>query len=91
MYCFQQHRQSYAVFAWLPRAAVLCLLAWAWVACGSQGTDEADASQGAASDSTGTDSTSTDSAAADSADSSKVRITDAVPVETAVKAPVLTS
>lgn len=84
MYCFQQHRQSYAVFAWLPRAAVLCLLAWAWVACGSQGTDEADASQGAASDSMGTDSTSTDSAAADSADSSKARITDAVPVETAV-------
>jgi membrane fusion protein (multidrug efflux system) len=84
MYCFQQHRQSYALSAWLLRWLVLCLLAWVWTACGSHDTDEAAASRDAAVDTSGADSTSSDSAAADSADSTKAKAIDAVPVETAL-------
>ena len=79
MYCFQQHRQSRPQVPWLLRGLLLGLFAWAWVACSSSGTKEADASV-ATADSTATDSTAVDSAMGGSA-AAKER--DAVPVEIA--------
>ena len=73
----------------LLRPAVLCLLAWVWVACDSSASEETDAEGSTVSDSTqvdSTDSAAVSSTEGDSAsgDSSATKTRDAVPVETAM-------
>ena len=73
----------------LLRPAVLCLLAWVWVACDSSASEETDAEGSTVSDSTQVDSADSAAVAStegDSAsgDSSATKTRDAVPVETAM-------